>query len=649
MIRESFRNMSQTTSIRDQGRPVVPSQSALRPLGLYDVTITDGFWADKQKINGEASIEHCEAWIEKIGWIGNFDAAIAGTLPEAHTGRSFADSDVYKLIEAMAWEIARTNNTAMERRLNALVERIAPVQEPDGYLNTFFGRPGQQPRYSDLEWGHELYCYGHLIQAAIARGRTRGEDLLVAIARRAADHVCEVFGPDGLNGICGHPEIEVALAEFARYTGDRKYLDQAALFIERRGHGLLGEIEHGASYFQDDIPVRETTVMSGHSVRALYLASAAIDVAVDTDDAELLSALITQTANTVARRTYITGGMGARHSGESFGLDFELPSDRAYSETCAGVGSVMVNYRLLLATGDPQYADLIERTLFNVVAASPAADGRAFFYTNTLHQREHGVAPLQDKASPRAASSQRAPWFEVSCCPTNVARTISSLGAYVATTDGSGVQIHQYTSSRIRTQLDSGAPIELLISTDYPASGSIRIEVLESPDSEWTLALRVPSWNDSAVLTVDNVSAPVAAGVAKVSKVFAVGEVVALELSVAPRLTFPDPRIDAIRNSIAVEQGPLVMCLESVDLAENTNLDEVTILAAPPTRQRDRTTISARVQRDPAPAWPYSQSPLVSEGASAEEIRLIPYHEWANRGASTMRVWLPLDAPESKR
>jgi DUF1680 family protein len=640
--------MSNTTSVRDQGRPVVPARSTLRPLGLFDVTITDGFWAEKQRINGEASIEHCEAWIEKIGWIGNFDAAIAGTLPEAHTGRSFADSDVYKLIEAMAWEIARTNNTDMERRLKALVERIAPVQEADGYLNTFFGRPGQQPRYSDLEWGHELYCFGHLIQAAIARGRTHGEDLLVAIARRAADHVCEAFGPDGLNGVCGHPEIEVALAEFARFTEDRKYLDQAALFIERRGHGLLGEIEHGPTYFQDDIPVRETAVMSGHSVRALYLASAAIDVAVDTDDGELLSALITQTANTAARRTYITGGMGARHSGESFGLDFELPSDRAYSETCAGVGSVMVNYRLLLATGDPRYADMIERTLFNVVAASPAADGRAFFYTNTLHQREHGVAPLKDKASPRAASSQRAPWFEVSCCPTNVARTISSLGAYLATTNGSGIQIHQYASAQIRSELDSGASVGLRVTTDYPASGSIRIEILETPETEWTLALRVPSWADDAILTVDNVSAPVAAGIANVTRVFAAGDVVALELSVAPRLTWPDPRIDAIRDSVAVEQGPLVMCLESVDLAEDTNLDDVRVLVDSPIHRHNRTSITARIDRDVAPAWPYSSHPPTSQSTVTEEVRLTPYHEWANRGASTMRVWLPLDGPAAQ-
>jgi uncharacterized protein len=241
--------MTSITEGLQRGLPVATRTGALRPLGMEEVTIVGGFWGDRQDINGAATIEHCEMWIERAGWIGNFDAAVEGRMPEAHAGRSFADSDVYKLIEAMAWEFARTGDLALNERIDALVARIAPVQEPDGYLNTYFGRAGQKPRYSDLEWGHELYCYGHLLQAAIARGRSFGDDQLVAIARRAADHVCEVFGARGLNGVCGHPEIEVALAEFSRFTGERKYLDQAALFIERRGHGLLGEIEFGASYF----------------------------------------------------------------------------------------------------------------------------------------------------------------------------------------------------------------------------------------------------------------------------------------------------------------------------------------------------------------------------------------------------------------
>ncbi|BDZ47470.1 hypothetical protein GCM10025866_33790 [Naasia aerilata] len=288
-----------------------------------------------------------------MGGLSNFDRAAQGKLPGGRRGREFFDSDVYKMLEAMAWEIGRSGNEAMDDRFRSYVSRVGAAQEADGYLNTHFGRPGQGPRYSDLEWGHELYCYGHLIQAGIARGRTSTDHELLAIAIRAADHVCAEFGPRGIQSVCGHPEIELALVELSRLTGERRYLEQARLFIDRRGHGVLGEIEFGQSYFQDTTPVRQASVLEGHAVRALYLASGAADVAVETGDKGLLDAVVRQLRATVSARTYLTGAMGSRHDGESFGEDFELPSDRAYGETCAGVASVMVNHRLLLATAAP--------------------------------------------------------------------------------------------------------------------------------------------------------------------------------------------------------------------------------------------------------------------------------------------------------
>lgn len=637
-------------TLASHGRPVAPSHGALKTLGINDVSITGGFWGNKQQVNAANSIAHCEAWIEKVGWIGNFDAAMAGRLPHDRTGRSFSDSDVYKLIEAMAWEIGRSGDQDMDRRLNAMVARIAPVQEEDGYLNTNFGREGQGARYSDLEWGHELYSFGHLIQAAVARGRTHGDDLLVEIARRAADHICEAFGPNGIQGVCGHPEVEVALVEFSRYTGERKYLDQAQLFVERRGHGTLGKIEMGSTYFQDDKPVRDTTVMAGHAVRALYLAAGAVDLAVETGDDELLSVLIEQTANTVARRTYITGGMGAHHEGESFGLDFELPSDRAYSETCAGVGSVMVNFRLLLATGEARYADLIERTLFNVVAASPAEDGKSFFYTNTLHQREPGSPPSATTASPRASSSLRAPWFDVSCCPTNVARTIASLGAYLATTDAGGVQVHQYADSRINAVLDSGAPVGITVSTDYPQSGHIRFEIVEAAAQEWTLTLRVPSWAKAgAVLRVGSDETAVFPGMTAITRQFDEGDTIDLELPVAPRWTTPDPRVDSIRGSVAVERGPLVMCVESVDLRPGADVNNIRVDGTASLLDQDGSvSVNLRTMDFTDTNWLADGDEVAASKANSERVSLIPYYQWANRGASTMRVWLPIDVEAAR-
>ncbi|MDQ1584370.1 MAG: uncharacterized protein QOF36_2424, partial [Microbacteriaceae bacterium] len=551
--------------------------------------------------------------------------------------------DVYKLIEAMAWEIGRTGDEAMNDRLVALVERIAPVQEPDGYLNTAFGRPGQPARYSDLEWGHELYSYGHLIQAAIARGRTYGEDLLVSIARRAADHICETFGESGIQRVCGHPEIEVALVEFARFTGENKYLDQAKLFIERRGHGTLGAIGFGQSYFQDDVPLRDTDVMSGHAVRALYLAAGGIDLAIETGDDELLRSLMRQTANTVAHRTYITGGMGSHHEGESFGLDFELPPDRAYSETCAGVGSIMVNYRLLLATGDVRYANLIERTLFNVVATSPAADGEAFFYTNTLHQRTPGSPPSLDEASARASSSLRAPWFEVSCCPTNVARTLASLGAYVATKNERGIQLHQLADAEIRTSLDDDNAVALRVSTEYPTTGAVRIEVLSSADREWTLSVRVPDWAAGATVAVNGGPIPATPGYVEITRAFSAGDVVEVAIPVSPRWTWADPRVDAVRGTVAVERGPLVMCIESVDLPEGADVNGIRVLTQGQPHDVDGGTAVDVVTADLSDAaWPYRAGDPAGTVGRPQSVELIPYHQWANRGPSTMRVWLPI-------
>jgi len=351
--------------------------------------------------------------MERLDWVGNFRAAVEGRLPDDKKGVVFTDSDVYKLMEAAAWETGRSGSSDADGRFTALAEVIAPTQEEDGYLNTVFGRPGQPTRYSDLEWGHELYCYGHMFQAAVARARTGKDDLFVEVPKRAADHVCETFGPGGIERVGGHPEIELGLVELARLTGEERYLHQASVFLERRGRQTLADIHWGRSYFQDDVPIRDQEAFTGHAVRALYLAAAAVDVAVETGDEDLLQAIIGQWERTVARRTYLTGGMGSHHDGEKFGDDFVLPPDRAYSETCAGIASVMLSWRLLLATGEPRYADLAERTLFNVVATSPAPDGRAFFYANPLHQRVPGVVPEPDYVSNRAASSLREPWFAV--------------------------------------------------------------------------------------------------------------------------------------------------------------------------------------------------------------------------------------------
>jgi DUF1680 family protein len=635
--------------------PAVPSRGRLRPLGLGEVQITDGFWAERQLINAKATLGHIEYWLDREGWAVNFDLAAAGTLPKGRRGREFSDSEVYKLLEAMAWEIGRNDDEGLEARFRALVDRVAGAQEPDGYLNTYFGRPGQAERWTQLEWGHELYCLGHLFQAAVARARTRpdADDGLLAIACRAADLVCEVFGPEGLSALCGHPEIEPALVELARVTGRSRYLDQAALFIQRRGHGTLPDIEWGRAYFQDDQPIREATVLRGHAVRAGYLAAGAVDVAVEQGDDELIAALARQWENTVARRTYVTGGQGAHHQDEAFGDDWVLPPDRAYSETCASVGSVMFSWRLLLAEGRPRYADLIERTLFNVIATSPSHQGTAFFYANTLHQRTPGTVAPDDVVSPRASASLRAPWFEVSCCPPNVARTLAGLAAYLATTDDDGLQLHQYASATIRAALPDGRAVAVDVETDYPAEGSVRVLVRNDTAEPWTLSFRVPAWAEGARLNFRPVtgpasSRPVEPGNASLRKVFQDGDVVELELPMVPRLSAGDLRIDAVRGCLVAERGPEVLCLESVDLARATegritDVADVRLDPAVPLRVLDGAVLARLwTASPPIESWPFQPGGNEPQEEIAVDVPLVPYHEWAERGPSTMRVWLPV-------
>ncbi|MFC4627270.1 glycoside hydrolase family 127 protein [Promicromonospora alba] len=688
-----------------RARPVVP-RGPRRGLGVGELRLDGGFWGALQETNAGATLQHCLDWMEQLGWLGNFDRVAEGATGGERPGWQFSDSEVYKLLEALAWEYGRTGDPATGALLGKVVDRVAAAQDEDGYLNTCFGHAGQAGRYTDLSAGHELYVTGHLLQAAVARVRTVGEDdALVDVARRAADHVCREFGADGRGadgqaGICGHPEIEVGLAELGRALDEPRYTEQARLFVERRGRGTLAPIALlSPAYFQDDVPVRDADVWRGHAVRALYLAAGAVDVAVDTQDDDLRAAVERQWTRSVERRTYLTGGMGSRHQDEGFGDDWELPPDRAYCETCAGVASVMVSWRLLLATGEVRYADLIERTLYNVVATSPRADGRAFFYANPLQQREPGADVRPDAVNPRAEGGVRAPWFDVSCCPTNVARTLASWQAYAAfveevpggssgggssdgvavdggTADGGVVvSLAQYAAGDLQLSVDDrdpgqpGGELALRVTTEYPHDGRIRVEVTAVPDRPVTLRLRVPHWADSATLTgPDGTTIAVRPGWADAATL-ALGDVVTLDLPVAPRLTWPDPRVDAVRGTVAVERGPLVLALESVDLPDGVLLDQVRLdPAVAPRAQGDGAVVRAAVVPLPGggagtppfgPGGPGgAPEPTSDTGAptpasdtgvpAALDLTLVPYHRWAERGPSTMRVFVPTARPTAR-
>lgn len=627
--------------------PSSTSKTALRPLPLGAIKLRPGFWDERQRVNRENSIPQ---GIDRLRAAGNFDNfrliadRVAGEHGHAQAAdsdvKNFVDSDIYKWLEAVGWEGADTAlPPEIEDQAEEAIDLILRAQDTDGYLNTWYQTQDKSKRFSNMSFGHELYCLGHLIQAAVAYRRARGDDRLLAAARRFADLVVETFGPGGRNQICGHPEIEMALVELSRETGDGRYAELARDFIDRRGHGLLGEGRFGAAYYQDRIPFRQLSTVEGHAVRALYLGAGAVDAAVETGDRDLLEASRRQWRNMVAHKMYLTGGVGSRHNGESFGDDFELPADRAYCETCAAIGVAMWSWRLLLTELDGNVADIIERVLFNGLLPGVSQDGRAFNYVNPLHVRgEH----------PRQA------WFEIACCPPNVMRTLASVEQYFVTETEDAVQLHQYANSKV----SAGRGRTFTIDTDYPFGGTVTVTMEETTRAEWTLALRIPSWAEGASSVTVNgelEDAQIRKGYAEVRRPWRSGDVLVLDLAVAPRFTEADGYADAIQNCVAVERGPLVFCAESIDLQGEVSLDKVlvdtTSTAVDDIAGDDivplGVAIGIRLDSSAAGApWPYRPVGARAEAhktSEASTIRTVPYFAWGNRAPGGMRVWLRRD------
>lgn len=637
---------------------VIPTRSAtarFSPLGAANVAVTGGFWVERLRVNRERTLPHGFEEMERAGNLDNLRLA-GGALGTYRTvGEKvgvvypFLDSDVYKWLEAAAWELGRAPEPGLARRADEAIEAVVAAQRPDGYINSYVQVVAKEQEYKDLAWGHELYCVGHLIQAAIAWHHALGDDRLMAVAARAVESVEREFGPEGRVGYDGHPEIEMALVELFRTTGERRHLELAARMIDARGRGLLGPGRFGSAYWQDLEPVREAGSVAGHAVRQLYLDCGAVDVAVEMGDAALLAAVQRRWRDMVATRTYLTGGLSSRHLDESFGDPFELPPDRAYAETCAAIASVMLAWRLLLATGDPDCADVIERAIYNGVLAGSSLDGTEFFYINTLQRRSVRVA-----AEP--TRGHRASWFACACCPPNLMRMLSSWQQYLATSDRDGIQVHQYATSEIVTAV-AGGQVHLSVETDYPWDGRVTITVREAPEGPWSLSLRIPAWCGYATVRVGTAEAEHVRTGRWTSKarVWRAEETIALTLDMPARVTAPDARIDAIRGCLALERGPLVYCLESADLPAGVTLEDVVLepTVRPSTVVRPdigESVVGLVVPAIHRPAgaptgWPYrgnGGSGVRAVEARAIEAGAIPYFAWANRSVDGMRVWIPV-------
>ncbi|MCZ2262760.1 glycoside hydrolase family 127 protein [Isoptericola sp. QY 916] len=626
-------------------RPLPAGAARLEPSGLL------GRWQER---NAAATVPHCLGALETSGALDNLRRLLDPADPEHHDGPyrgfNFADSDVHKTLEAVAWESARSGAPRHEDEVRRVVGLLRRVQAPSGYLDSHVlgGAAASAEPYADLRWGHELYVLGHLVQAGVARARATGRDDLLDVATAWADDVVSRLD-EGEELVCGHPEVESAFVELYRETGDPAYREAARRMLDLRGYGRLGSGPFEPAYHQDATPVRAADEVAGHAVRQLYLLAGVVDLYLETGEDALLAAAARQWDDAHGRRTHVTGGMGSRHKDESFGDPFELPPDRAYAESCAGVASVLWDWRMLLATGEARYADSLEHALLNVVAAATSTDGTAFFYSNPLQVRTG-----HDGADEYQASGRRG-WFACACCPPNLARLVASLHTMVASRDADdgALAVHLYADA----DLEDGDGSRVRIRTGYPWDGDV-VLTADAP-SPVPLALRLPGWADAARtrLEVDGAAVDVAAvlDARGYLRVGAGARRVRLSLPMEPRALAAHPHVDAVRGCVALARGPLVHCLEQVDhgvALEDVTLDLAAGLEVGPADDvlgvgatlvgSGRATSSAGV-----PLYRAVDGAVEGDAPVAPvdlQVRAVPYAVWGNRGEGPMRVWVPAAA-----
>jgi DUF1680 family protein len=621
----------------------------LRPVALTDVTLQDAFWEPRRNINREVTLASQYHHLEESGCLDNFRRA-AGQKECEFRGPVFMDSDAYKWLEAASSTLATHREPGLEAMVDSVIDLLTAAQQPDGYLNTCFMFDKASQRWTNLRDWHEMYCAGHLIQAAVAHYRATGSTRLLDIARRVADNLCDTFGPaeEGKQpGTDGHPEIEMALVELFRATGERRYLAQAQYFVDVRGRqpsvvyatGPDNLPSRGGRYHQDHVPFRELDEVTGHAVRMIYLTAGATDLVHETGDTALKAALDRQWNNMTTQRMYVSGGLGSRYEGEAFGKDYELPNERAYTETCAAIASVMWNHRMLAISGEARYADLLEWTLFNAVMPGLSLDGHHYYYQN----------PLEDDGTHR-----REAWFGCACCPPNVARLLAQLPGYMCSVSDEGVWMHLYAQGTARLTLPDKQQVEFAIETQYPWDGDIVFRIQSG--GTWGLLFRIPGWcEEGASIEVNGQrreDALVPGSYVNLHRQWQAGDEVHLHLPMPVRRTECHPYVAENRGHIALSRGPILYCLEAVDNPGADLRDLVLPCDSQLTigYQDDILggviTISGQGRAVvPGTGWSghlYRRQQGAAERLDTVPVPLtfIPYYDWANREPGRMQVWV---------
>lgn len=625
---------------------------AAAPVPFTEVQVRDGFWSPRLRTNREVTIPYDFQKCEETGRISNF--ARAGRLEEGEfEGIYYNDSDVYKVIEGASYSLAVMYDEELDRYLDDLIANITAAQWDDGYLSTYYTLVEPDRRWTNMKDMHELYCAGHLFEAAVAHHQATGKRTLLEVAIRLADHINTVFGPDGLHAVPGHEEIEIGLTRLYRATGDEKYLDLARFFLDERGYAHDRELY--GEYCQDHEPVIQQSEAVGHAVRAGYLYSGMADVAALTGQREYIDALDRIWENVVSKKLFLTGGIGASRRGEAFGDNYDLPNATAYNETCAAIANAMWNYRMFLVHRDASYLDVLERVLYNGFLSGVSLSGDLFFYPNPLasdgeYGFNHGFATRQ-------------PWFRTSCCPVNVVRFLPSIAGYVYACEDDVIYVGLYIGGAGNVKLDDNT-VNLAQQTSYPWDGDVTVRITPEHPERFTIKLRIPGWARGRPVPSDLYSYLEGAGsgerageiglkingeshglelekgFARITRTWRAGDMIELHLPMPVRRVVAHPMVKEDAGLVALERGPIVYCAEFAD-----NGGQVSHLVLP-----DEAEFTAEHLPDLLGGVTVLRTTALArargggEGPGTEEpvdFTAIPYYAWSHRGVGEMAVWLP--------
>ncbi|HOQ88710.1 MAG TPA: glycoside hydrolase family 127 protein [Candidatus Hydrogenedentes bacterium] len=640
-----------------EGQQMRNADYPITPVKFTSVKVQEGFWKNRMETNRRVTLEANFRKAEETGRIANFEKA-AKRKQGKHQGIYFDDSDVYKIVEGAAYSLALDPDPALRERVDALVELFAAAQEPDGYLYTARTIDPDNPapgsgknRWDNIKDARELYCMGNMIEAAVAHYDATGSDAFLQVARKAADLIGSVFGPQARHEATGHPELELALVKLYRATGERRYLDLAKFFVDCRGNPEVRKQLFGPQY-GDFIPVLQQDAPVGHAVRAAYFFAGVADVAACTGEKAYIEAIDRIWDRMVRARMYVTGGIGSRRDGEAFGEDYELPNKMAYAETCAAIANCLWSWRMFLLHGDSRYMDVFERALYNAVIPGVSMQGDTFFYPNPLES--DGVFAFNH------GSAERQPWFGCSCCPTNIVRFIPSVPGFAMAHADNRLYVNLYMSADAAVTL-AGKTVRLNMRTEYPWEGRVQITVQPEAPVEFALNLRIPGWALDQPVPGDLYSylpashPPVTLkvngkehilmlekGYASVSRKWNPGDTVELNLPMVPRRVIAHESVADNRGRVAFERGPLVYCFEGAD-NQGKVLNLFVKDDAPVKESREPDLLGGVISLSmPAGALFRDENGEVRQ----QEVtaKAIPYYAWCHRGANEMVVWMSRSA-----